>query len=182
MGASIDWVVDMEVGPEGSAAQAKKVLDFLLAEKIILPTTRESKGRRGMPLFNPGPDAESWSIQVCHDIHQCGLEVLQERTVFHAGDNGLDGFRCPSCGVEHSAEDVPWSDAVGAWYEGKPNDRMSCPACNAEPSIIDWTFLQCEWSFGNLGFGFNNWSITERLANAIGEVLGHRFGLVNEHI
>jgi hypothetical protein len=182
MSDSIDWVVDMEVEPEGSAAQAKKVLDFLLAERIILPTSRESMWSRSRPLFNPGPAADKWSIQIYHGVDQCGLEVLQERRVFDAGDNGLDGFRCPSCGSEHSVDDVPWSDAVGAWLEAEPNDQMGCPACGATPSIIDWTFLQCEWGFGNLGFGFNNWRITDRLASVIGEVLGHRFRLVHEHI
>jgi len=36
------------------------------------------------------------------------------------------------------------------------------------------THLEHDWAFGNLGFGFHNWSIEDALAQRLGEVLGHR--------
>lgn len=178
---AIDWVVDVEATLEEAGGLAAEVVDWLVSEGIILRSTRESMWQRGA-LYEPGPCAEQWSVQVIRQVDQCGLEVLCERTVFHTGDNGLQGFRCPKCSAQHEPDALPWSDAVGAWFEAKPDYILTCPACNNGSPIAAWHFLELEWGFGNLGFGFNNWSITERLATAIADVLGHRHRLVHEHI
>lgn len=179
MSEHVDWIVDLEVGIDGRLEQVKKVLDFLMAEKIVSASRRELGG--GRRLIDPGPAAERWSIQVCREVSICGLEVLKKRTVFDAGENGLDGFRCPSCGAEHLSSDLPWSNAVGAWFKEEPDDGMLCPSCQDKPRIAHWTFLECDWALGNLGFGFHNWTIKHELASEIGQVLKHRFKLVHQH-
>lgn len=178
---AIDWVVDVDASLEETGASATKVVSWLVSQGIILHSTRESMWQQGR-LYEPGPRAAEWSVYVNSGVTQCGLEVVCERTVFHTGDNGLQGFRCPRCSARHEPDALPWSDAVGAWFEAKPDYTLTCPACNNGSPITEWRFLEFEWGFGNLGFGFNNWTITAELVAAISQVLGHQCRLVHEHI
>ena len=179
---AIDWVVDVEATEGEAEALAEKVVDWLVSEGIILRSTRKNMWRRCGPLYEVGPRAAEWSVQVDSGVAQCGLDVLCERTVFHTGDNGLQRFRCPNCSALHEPDALPWGDAVGAWLEAKPDSTLKCSVCNNVSPITAWHFLELAWGFGNLGFGFNNWAITARLATAIAELVGHRMQVVHEHI
>lgn len=64
----------------------------------------------------------------------------------------------------------------------KGHYTLACPACAHSTPIIDWTFLEFDWAFGNLGFGFNNWMIDARLAAELSLALGHRTKVVYAHI
>lgn len=182
MSDSIDWVVDLEATSEHVDGLASRVKHWLIEQQIVLTKESGVRAYSGATLLPPGPCAEAWSVQVARDLAMCGLEVVTKRTVFHTGDNGLDGFQCPNCGQSHGVDDVPWSDAVGGWWSQEGSHLMLCPSCQRSSSIVEWRFLEFEWGFGNLGFGFNNWPISERLAAEIGAVLGHRCRLVHQHI
>ncbi len=181
MSASVDWVVDLEASEDEAGALATRALGFLVHERIVLPTPQASWPRAGR-LLPPGPKAHAWSVHVSPEMPGCGLEVVTERKVFHTGDNVVQALRCPQCAKRHLAMDLPWQDAVHDWHFGRSTDRLQCPACGAAEPISCWRFLEFDWAFGCLGFGFNNWAISMRLAEAIAAVLGHRCRTVHEHL
>lgn len=76
---------------------------------------------------------------------------------------------------------MPWGNAVSAWYDNEADDSLTCPTCSRRERVIDWTFLELDWAFGNLGFGFHNWSIADRLSEELGQVLGHRMKIAYQH-
>jgi hypothetical protein len=90
--------------------------------------------------------------------------------------------RCPHYSASHSLDEVPWSEAVGAWFTNEADHTLACPACGHSARIVDWTFLELDWAFGNLGFGFTNWVVAPHLALELGKVLGHHVKIVHQHI
>lgn len=182
MSDNVQWIVDLDATLDEAEALASKVKDWLVSQEIVsMEVSSELAYDGSMPLMR-GARAIEWdSFDIGTPPLPCGLSRVTERRVFHSGGNGIDALQCPQCGHEHNPDVVPWSDAVGAWFNGESGDGMQCPACNATNSIVDWQFLECPWAFGNLGFGFWNWPIDDRLVLAVASVLGHRCRLVYEH-
>lgn len=183
MGATVDWIVDLDASQDESEALAIKVKTWLITREVVSAVSSPERTYGGGELLMRGPCAAKWDACEIGTISSlCGLEVVTKRKVFHTGDNGIQALQCTDCGGKHDPDVIPWSDAVGAWFSGEGSDVMRCPACDAQRSIVDWRFLNCEWGFGNLGFGFWNWPISERLAQELSVLLGHRCRLVHEHI
>ena len=183
MSANVDWIVVLDASLEEAKPLAQKVRDWLMAQQVVSSSAPEALSWVGNDLLGRGVRAANWDTCPPGDLSaQCGMQTIIERRVFHTGDNGIQGFACPICKATHSPDDLPWSNAVEAWYSAEPDDCMQCPACHASPNIVDWTFLTCEWGFGNLAFGFWNGSIDQRLVEQIASITGHRCRLVHEHI
>lgn len=181
MSDNICWVVDLEATLEDAPALTQKCLQWLVQQGIAEPIPDSRGALGGADLYRPGPKATTWSEYIADDLQLCGVEITAERTVFHAGSNS-DQIRCPHCGANHELDAVPWSEAVERWQSGEADYTLACPTCAHSAPITDWTFLEFDWAFGNLGFGFNNWMIDARLAAELGNVLGHRTKVVYEHI
>ena len=180
MSDNICWVVDLEATLEDASALAQTGLQWLVQQGIVESIPDSGGALGGADLYRPGPQAAAWSEYMADDLQLCGVEVTVEHTVFHAGSNS-DQIRCPNCGANHELDAVPWSEAVERWHSGDADYTLACPACTNSAPIVDWTFLEFDWAFGNLGFGFNNWMIDARLAAELGNVLGHRIKVVYEH-
>jgi hypothetical protein len=178
---NICWVVDLEATLEDASALAQKGLQWLVQQGIAESIPDSGGALSGADLYRPGPKAAAWAEYMADDLRLCGVEVTVERTVFHAGSNS-DHIRCPHCGARHGLDAVPWSEAVERWHSGETDYTLACPTCTHSAPIVAWTFLEFDWAFGNLGFGFNNWMIDERLVAELGNVLGHRTKVVYEHI
>ena len=181
MSDNICWIVDLEATLEDAPALAQKGLRWLAQQGIAESIPDGECALSGADLFRPGPKAAAWSAYIPDDSLLCGVEVTVERTVFHSGANS-EQIRCPQCKANHELDAVPWSDAVERWHSGEADYTLACPTCAHAAPIVDWTFLEFDWAFGNLGFGFNNWMIDARLAAELGNVLGHRTKVVYEHI
>ena len=80
-----------------------------------------------------------------------GMEITTERTVFDAGQNGIDRIICPNC--TNNIVDNGWD--LDSWYLGF-NDNLLCPICDIESDIQQYVF-EPQWGFSNLGFTFWNW-------------------------
>ncbi|MFM0490599.1 serine/threonine protein kinase [Paraburkholderia graminis] len=181
MSDNIVWVVDVDASPEEAPVLAKRGIAWLVAHSILQPVPEHDAALGSGDLYRPGPAAAEWSEQLIPDNLWCGVGLETQRTVFHSGP-GPNNVRCPHCRASHSADEVPWGDAVSAWFSEETDDTLICPTCNGRARIIDWTFLELDWAFGNLGFGFTNWMIAPRLAGELGKVLGHRVKVVHQHI
>lgn len=182
MGANVEWIVDLDVSLEDAPALAERVKEWLLDREIISRTLCPERSYNDAELMNRGACAAQWDAYPTHShTSMQGLEVHIGRQVFHTGDNGIQAICCPTCGAAHDPDEVPWSDAVGAWYLNEATHTMTCPACRASLSIVDWTF-ETPWGFGHLAFGFWNWNISDRLVDAVAALTGHRCRFVSEHI
>lgn len=175
MSDNIVWVADIDATLEEAPILAGRGFAWLVEQSIAQVVPGEGYSAYGAPVYRPGADAAAWSIQVCEGLRQCGVEVRVGRTVFYSCPGPIS-VRCRHCGSEHD-EGVPWGDAVGAWYANEGDDTLICPTCSRPERIVDWTFLENDWAFGNLGFGFHNWPIADSLAQGLAGVLGHRVKL-----
>ncbi|WP_017875533.1 MULTISPECIES: hypothetical protein [unclassified Janthinobacterium] len=182
MGASVDWIVDLDATLDQAQALAERVKEWLIAREVISTTLCPQQAYSGADLMARGASAAQWdACPLTPPFLMSGLEVAIERTVYHTGDNGIAAIRCPGCAAAYDPDDLPWSDAVGAWFSDEAECSMACPACHTSRSIVDWTF-DMPWGFGNLAFGFWNWPISEQLVNELSVLTGHRCRLVHEHI
>lgn len=180
MSDNIVWVVDIDASLEEAPILAQRGIAWLAEQGIVQAVPESGNGLHG-DIYRPGPNAGAWSEFINLGNDWCGVGLETERTVFHSGP-GPNDVRCPHCGAPHSLDEVPWGDAVGAWYSNEADDTLACPACGGSARIVDWTFLELDWAFGNLGFGFTNWLIEPRLAVELGKILGHRVKIVHHHI
>lgn len=173
MGDSVHWFVVTCASEDEAVRRASRILDWLIERKIVMASSCPNTG-----LYPPGAQAQG------HDsgIEYCGVQLVQERTVFHAGDNGLDGFACPSCRQVAAVEAIAWDDAVDSWFAGQDDVTLSCPACGHASCLHDWQFLPMAWAFGNLGVGFCNWWPDEALSQALLAELGPDVRQVHQHV
>lgn len=81
-----------------------------------------------------------------------GLEIITERQVFHAGENGIETLICPNCREDIASED--W-EFLNKWSSGESNN-LTCPKCRVGAEIHNFKFIPA-WGFSDLGFTFWNW-------------------------
>lgn len=177
-----DYIVDIDVTLGEATACGERGLDWLIERGIVRAEPCAPEDEYDIAArYLPGPQAAAWSAE--QDLETCGacLSVIVGHSVFHSGSNA-DRLRCPHCQTEQALDaGGAWSVAVDAWFAQDGKDTLACPACGRISPITEWTFLDFDWAFGNLGFCFNCWVIAPRLANAMAQVLGHRVKLVHEH-
>ncbi|WP_322980528.1 hypothetical protein [Pseudomonas sp. C11] len=173
MSDSIHWFVVSCASEKEAQRRAEQMLGWLVERGVVAAQACPSTG-----LYPPGAAAQGYDS----GIEFCGVKLVRERTVFHAGDSGLDGLVCPQCRETAAAEDIAWDDAVGSWFAGQDDVTLSCPACERASSLHDWQFLPMPWAFGNLGLGFCNWWLDEALIQALLKELGVGVCQVHEHL
>ncbi|MGP0171904.1 hypothetical protein ACSVIJ_08460 [Pseudomonas sp. NCHU5208] len=172
MGDSVHWFVVQCASEDEAQVRASRILNWLIEHKIVVAAPSPNTG-----LYPPGAGAQGPDPR----IEYCGVQLVQERTVFHAGDSGLDGLACPSCRQVSAVEAIAWDDAVGSWFAGQDDVTLSCPACSRASRLHDWQFLPMPWAFGNLGVGFCNWWLDEALTQALLAELGRDVRQVHAH-
>lgn len=186
MGDHFRTIVDLDASPQQAPRLAERVVDWLVAEGIVLPELTPHRVY-GQPLGRmPGPH---WQRAVAQDdVHWGpgeGLAVHTERTVFHKrGQGGLDTARCPRCTATTRLRGDggmipeawgPFLMAINAWHETGTAD-VACPHCAESVPVTDWTWTDDYFSFAHLGFQFWHWpELTPEFRARISELLGgHR--------
>ncbi|WP_031478801.1 hypothetical protein [Streptomyces bicolor] len=185
MGDHFQTIVDLEAGPQQAPRLAERVLEWLVAEGIVLAERTDCV--LGPPLGHPpGPN---WQRAVGPDDADGdpwdGLAVYTERTVFHGGQGGPEAVTCPRCGTTTrlitdqweliDAAWAPFREAISAWH--KAGEAMvDCPACAEAVPLPDFTWADDYFAFAHLGFEFWNWpELTPEFRTRISELLdGHR--------
>ena len=129
--------------------------------------------------FEPGPNS-GWATADADQLTGAGnneVEVIAERTLHYPAEN-YEPPRCPACGAPIEPDDH-WPLAE-EWLSGA-EPTVACAACHATNRIGDWVG---DFTFyvGNLAVRFNNWtSLTPEFTSDLGEQLGARWRVVNEH-
>src|SRR5688500_190629 len=123
MSMSIESVVDLDAGAEEAADLAKRVTEELLGRGIIVPASERPGCTRH---FAAGPHADD-VVEAINNNWSTGLNVTTGRTVYDAGENGLETLSCPACGGEVGQAEADWSTVVIEWYRGSGPALLSCP-------------------------------------------------------
>jgi len=141
-------------------AKAEEIVKWLVEQKAIEPTLSDCVSGRAYRLL-PGLTQflEHGDEYFDPDLLTLELEVITEKTVFHAGGNGLETITCPACQTCESdpldmQKDSPFLDLVTTWFESE-SELITCPYCQREISIADFIF-EPAWGFSDLGFSFWN--------------------------
>lgn len=129
----IDWLIDIH------AIRAVKS-DCILSSETGYPIDIGAKALTTEPQYLP------------FNLVTNGLQVVTERSVFDAGENGLDRFLCPNCREDIVSEDWDFTAFVETG-----NSMLECPLCNQSIELNEY-IIEPIWGFSNLGFVFWNWS------------------------
>ena len=163
MGDHYQAVVDVEASIEESEPLAKRVVDRLLREGIILPTLDPDAVLGGSGGYRPGqritairhhPPTE-WFLTLLTN----GLELKTGRWVNVWAFPILSYFMCPCCGEKFEVDDAVGGEFARAFREfidGVARPVVACPKCSRESAAQEWP-TEPHLGFAHLAFVFWNW-------------------------
>ncbi|GAA3980352.1 hypothetical protein GCM10023085_73380 [Actinomadura viridis] len=188
MGDYFERIIDLEVPLQDAGPLADRMVDWLVAEGVLL---RETSGDGVYSLgvdegHLPGPNWEravhgtpgtTWppaamAVIVARDDHLGGQ-----------GESEADSATCPRCGTRTVIIDYPesfeadeeawrpFSEAIDRWKETGEADAP-CPACQTSSPVTEWDFGD-NFDLGALAFDFWGWP---PLADAFYEEFTRRLG------
>ncbi|GAB2753856.1 hypothetical protein [Streptomyces bullii] len=205
MGDYFQTIVDLDAGEDEAPRLAQRVVDWLVAEGIVLAEREDCV--LGQPLGHPpGPHWERAAAEDDADWEPTdGLAVHTGRTVFDGGQDAPEAVTCPRCATttpldadphdlvpddadgsdqEHpgTAGDGVWPRFVAAITDWRRTGAaaVDCPACAQPVPLPEWVWADDCFAVGHLGFEFWNWpEFTPRFRTRIAELLdGHRTAYV----
>jgi hypothetical protein len=143
-------------------AKADAVVEMFIRKNIIRPVKTNCVLGNGLG-YQPGIGIESIfdagiagnDISDFMQLAVNGLEVITERTVFDAGQAGLDAVECPVCNT--NIIEGEWGNFLTEWVE-HGNTTMPCDNCHQLSALNSYKFIAgtTQWGFSNLGFVFWN--------------------------
>lgn len=168
--------VDMDIDLAKAPAEATRILGWLQSEGVVAQSARAGDiYRKWLVAINAPPDSElvndptivyrpgQNSHRACTNdlvsLINNWLEIKIGRQVFVSGQ-GYANVICPACNADQTAFDDIWGEAIADWFEGGTG-TFSCSSCNTSAPIQNWVF-DPNWAFGNLGFQFWNWDLTDQ--------------------
>jgi len=175
-------IVDVEASEADAAKLGQRILQHLIAEKIV--EAAESDSILGdTPGHRPGPGAAAvvtGSMKMPMRLATNGLAVHVGRQVFHTGGNGVE-LSCGACRATFDPGGA-YFDAVTAWHNGDENVTFACPACKHSARLTAWDG-PFAFGFGALGLELWNWPpLKPQFVSSIAQLLGHRVVLVHCHL
>jgi hypothetical protein len=135
-------------------------LAWLIEKNIIKPVKTDCVLGLGYPpnigiknIFDVEPSQNNLASYL--QLATNGLEIVTERTVFDAGQAGLDVVECPVC-YENIIEGE-WGEFLSDWVENG-NGIMACDCCRQQSAINSYRFIagNTQWGFSNFGLIFWN--------------------------
>ncbi|MCX5262436.1 hypothetical protein [Streptomyces sp. NBC_00199] len=155
MGDTFQTIADRDAGPRDGLRLAERVVEWLVAEGIVLATAKTGWALGDDPAHPPGPH---WDKAVTHARWGSpeGLVVYSTRSVFYGNSGGGEPFvTCPRCAAV-TGDTSFLSPAMESWYRtGKA--CPACPACGEAVSLPEWNWSDDHLAFAHLGFRFWNW-------------------------
>jgi hypothetical protein len=195
MGENYTQLVDSQVNLADAAEEGARMLRWLQVRGIVGPARREgdlyledygpdlspagkSLAEIDTIVYRPGPNYRQAAMYdgPAH-LHHNWLEIITERTVFHAGDGGLGVF-CIQCSHEQPVHGV-LDEAIMTWWKGDP-ETLVCENCGHAAPLSGYKFDPV-FGFGNLGFSFHNWHLYPEFIEAFQKELGRPLTVVIVH-
>jgi hypothetical protein len=159
--------------------KAKEILDWLVAKDIVKSTLTDCvySDDGGYEISEGAKYYTIYPEDLPYEFSPNGLQIVTEREIFHAGENGLEEIICPKCKENIADDDFdfdPWSNME--------NDDLHCPQCENKSEIHKYKF-EPEWGFSDLGFTFWNWpDFTEEFIKEFEVMLNCEISIVNQHL
>ncbi|MEV6177981.1 hypothetical protein [Streptomyces sp. NPDC052015] len=188
MGDTYQTIVDRDASPQDAARLARPVVDWLVAEGIVLAEAKPGWALGDHPAHPPGPNWRKAVTDARWGSPE-GLAVYTERHVFY-GTYSItpdSTATCPRCGTAADPRDEAWSSrlsmATDAWYETGIAD-VACTACAETVPLPAWNWTDDHLAFVHLGFEFWNWPwLSDGFRARVAELLpGHRTGFLSGKI
>jgi hypothetical protein len=175
MGDTFQTIVDRDASRQDAPRLAEHVVDWLVAEGIVLAAAEPGWALGDDPAHPPGPH---WHKAV-NDARWGapeGVAVYTEHHIFYSSfdDRGRAPVTCPRCGT--GADDTShFSTAIDRWYKTGEAD-VDCPVCAETVPLSDWNWSDDHLAFVHLGLEFWNWPrLSEPFRARMAELLGgHR--------
>jgi hypothetical protein len=190
MGDRFQNIVDVEASDEQAGRLGERLLRWLIESGIVVGTPSDNV--LGPELgYGPGPRCTA-AVTVFDDglltLSTNGLEVIDDRNVYHCGQNGVGPVKCPWCGERDVLEDPEtyrmskrWNDlsaAFNRWLAGGDGE-LDCLHCRRVVGLKEWRWEEPVYAFGSLGVRVWNWPpLTKTFVADVARVLGHQV-LVN---
>ncbi|WP_369170180.1 hypothetical protein AB5J49_21135 [Streptomyces sp. R28] len=158
MGDTFQTIVDLDAPPQDAPRLAERVIEWLVAEGIVLAQAEPGWALGDDPAHPPGPD---WHKAVAHARWGApeGLVVHTGHQVFYSTHVTANTVTCPRCGQTTTVEGevTPrFGTAMNAWYETGAAD-VDCPGCAGSVPLPAWRWADHAYAFAHLGFKFWNW-------------------------
>lgn len=136
----------------GNKTKGIEILEWLVSLDVIKENLSDcvSGSNGGYAISEGAKNITTTPVYLPFDIIPNGLEIVVERTIFHAAE--LDECKCPVCYKDITSE--IWL-SFDNWFEQKLDD-VTCPNCNIKADINSYLFSPV-WGFSDLGFIFWNW-------------------------
>ncbi|MCX4763000.1 hypothetical protein OG562_18850 [Streptomyces sp. NBC_01275] len=175
MGDTFQTIVDRDASPQDAPRLAERVVDWLVAEGIVLAEAEPGWALSERPAHPPGPN---WHKAVADARWGApeGLAVYSEHHIFYSPDAlGPAAVTCGRCAATTLLEGdlaAIFETATIRWHETGVADA-DCPACAETVPLSAWRWNDDQLAFAHLGFQFWNWpAFSEEFRARIGELLG----------
>ncbi|MFF3330393.1 hypothetical protein ACFYWX_12675 [Streptomyces sp. NPDC002888] len=177
MGDTFQTIVDLDASPQDAPSLALPVVEWLVAEGIVLADAKPGWALGDRPAHPPGPH---WHKAVADARFGApeGLAVYTEHHIFYSlnspGPHTVTCPRCTTASVEEGGLAERFGTATSTWYETGSAD-VECPACAESVPLSAWRWSDNSLAFAYLGFEFWNWpALAEEFRARMAEFLdGH---------
>ncbi|GKQ36585.1 hypothetical protein [Streptomyces sp. A012304] len=174
MGSTFQTIADRDATPEDAPRLARAVVDWLVAEGIVLAEAEPGWALGPHPVHPPGPHWQK-AVEDPRWGHPEGVAVYTGHHVFFSNWNepGPVAVTCPHCGA--GGDEPLLSTAAERWHVTGEADA-DCPVCARTVPLTAWNWTNDHLAFVHLGFEFWNWpSLSEEFKARVAELLtGHR--------
>ena len=160
--------------------KVKQILKWLVSLDVVKSTPSDCilSSSNGYPISEGAKLVTKEPEYLPYELGVNGLEIITERHVFYAGENGLTALICPNCKQDIANED--W-DFLSEWGDNQSNN-ITCPLCNVATDIHQFMFLP-NWGFSDLGITFWNWPpLTDKFVEGFRQKLNCDVDLVHTWI
>ncbi|MEU7418227.1 hypothetical protein [Streptomyces antibioticus] len=175
MGDTFQTLVDRDATPEDAPRLARPLVDWLVAEGIVLADAEPGWALSEHPAHPPGPHWHK-AVENARWGSPEGVVVHTERHVFWSNhhDSDAPAAHCPRCATA-VADHSLFSAEVDRWH-GTGEGAVDCPACGVTVPIPAWNWSDDHMAFAVLGLEFWNWPwLSEAFRARISEFWpGHR--------
>lgn len=184
MSDSAQIIVDIDVTPGDAEDLARKVINHLIARKIIAPELSEcAADGEG---HTPGPSASEVVTMTDKERKNAfsydpnGVSAIVGRIVHHTIENGVE-LTCPACAATIEPGDR-YQDAVDSWDQGEDAVPYACEKCRHVAPVQEWDGPYV-LGLGHLGVQFDNWPpLKPEFIKEIAALLGHRVRFVQQYM
>ncbi|MFJ1810055.1 MULTISPECIES: hypothetical protein [unclassified Streptomyces] len=161
MGDTYQTIIDRDASPQDAPRLAKPVVEWLVAEGIVLAEAEPGWALGDRPAHPPGPNWHT-AVTDARGGTPEGLAVYTEHHIFYSSFNQRPGpsvVICARCG-ESAVAEGDLGERIGAavdvWYE-TGTAGVDCPACARSVDLSAWRWADDSLAFAHLGFEFWNW-------------------------